>query len=81
MTYQKRYITMIDPMRITDRRFGGPQFKTFELIPDHRIKDPDTGDVFDVRGIAEAWHEGRNLMPILFGEGRRAVIVDERATR
>ena len=77
MSYQKRYITMLDPMLIT----SGPHFKTFEAIPDHRVKDPDTGDVFDVRGIAEAWYEGRNLMPILFGEGRRAVIVDERGER
>ena len=60
-------ITHIDPRRITDRLFSGPHFADFEAITPTRIKCVRTGDVFDMRGIHDAWMEGRNLAPIIKG--------------
>ncbi len=44
----------IDPMRITERLFGGPFFKVY---------DTETDELPDPRELAKAWMEGRNLPP------------------
>ena len=65
-------ITMIDPSRITDRLFGGPYFRRFNIVGGNRVACPNTGDVWDIRGLSDAWMEGRNLAPIIKGgEGRQ----------
>jgi len=60
-------IIMIDPRRITDRSFGGPHFAEFDVISDLRVRCKKTGDVFDLRGLSDAWMESRNLAPIIKG--------------
>ena len=60
-------IISIDPRRITDRLFGGPNFAAFDQITPTRIRCQKTGDIFDTRGINDAWMEGRNLAPIIKG--------------
>lgn len=57
----------IDPRRITDRLFGGPYFAKFRMINDWRALCEETGDVFDIRGLDDAWMESRNLAPIIQG--------------
>lgn len=61
------FIIMVDPRRISQRLFGGPHFAVFERAGEHRIKCVDNGDVFDTRGIGDAWMESRDLAPILRG--------------
>ena len=67
MTYQT--VHCIDPRRITERHFGGPRFATFFVLGPNRIICKKTGDVFDTRGLDDAWMEGRNLAPIIEGKG------------
>ena len=63
-------IHMIDPRRITERVFGGPHFGVFYIIGNYRVKCCQNGDVFDTRGLNDAWMESRNLAPIIYGDNR-----------
>jgi hypothetical protein len=61
-------IKTIDPRRISERYFGGPHFAEFLRIEGTpRMICPKTADVFDMRAIAEAVSEGRNLAPVSRG--------------
>lgn len=70
MGWNAEYTIMIDPMRIAEFHFGGPHFKQFRVIHEHRVKCEETGGVWDIRGLPDACAEGRNLMPIIAGPGR-----------
>lgn len=54
---------------ITDFHFGGPYFCVFISIGHFRIRCVKTGDIFDKRGLYEAYTERRNLAPVIYGEG------------
>lgn len=60
-------ISMIDPRKINQRLFGGPYFGWFEIVSDNRVMCCINGDVFDTRGLWDAWMETRNLAPIIYG--------------
>jgi len=58
-------IVTIDPRRITE---GGPRFAQFWiLVSSNRMKCKKNGDVFDRRGLYDAYMERRNLAPIIKG--------------
>ena len=67
MTYHTCHF--IDPRRISERLFGGPHFAEFFVLGPDRIICKRTGDVFDTRCLSDAWMEGRNLAPIIYGKG------------
>jgi len=70
MIVSEQYPTVIciDPCRISERSFGGPHFRSFCQISPNRIMCLVNRDVFDTRGLHDAWMEGRNLAPIIYGK-------------
>ena len=65
-----KIVYMVDPRKITERIFGGPQFGKFETITNDHVKCCKNGDVFDIRGLNEAWMESRNLAPLNYEENK-----------
>ena len=64
---QHRTLLCIDPRRITATGSGGPHFGEFWWVSVDRIKCKRNGDVFDLRGLDDAFMERRNLAPIIKG--------------